>query len=85
MKKEIKRYQECNFIVRLYRRLRWQPFYFIKAVFAFLQVVFSKGISEDAIIVYKLTYGEWNSKANWWYTPEEVFRHLREMIDKKKR
>lgn len=84
MKKEIKRYQECNWIVRLYRRLRWQPFYFLKASFYAFKA-FLTNPSVDPELTFKLIYAEWNSKANWNYTPEEVFEHLREMIDGKKR
>ena len=82
--KEIKRYQECSWIVRLYRRLRWQPFYFLKATFYATKAFFSKKPSADPELTFKLIYAEWNSKVNWYYTPEEVFECLREAINSKK-
>lgn len=85
MNKEIKRFQECNLIVRLYRRLRWQPLYFFKALFIAIKTALSKDSSMEPELAFKLIYAEWNTKANWYYTPEEVFSHLREEIEKQKK
>ena len=73
MKKERKRFQECNFIIKVYRRLIYQIPYFFKAVYVWI-------ISPVKMkrLLFSLTYVDWQVKANYLYTLEEVREGLKE-------
>ena len=77
-----KRYQECNIFEKLYRRLRYQPYYFIVACIAFIKQEIAHYHYEDedgtrkyykSSFIFSLIYCEWQFKANWVYYHEEVF------------
>lgn len=73
----MKRYQECNLFVKLYRRIKYQPIYFIYACWCFIKSVFNYPIyqyRENPFLVYKIIYSIWYEKAKWYYTHEEVFK-----------
>ena len=76
--KKTKRYQDCNLIIKLYRRLKYQPYYFLKAmVYAIIQTITKRNRDENGIykasFIFSLIYCEWQMKADWHYTHEEVF------------
>lgn len=79
--KRLKRFQECNIFVKLYRRLRYQPYYFITALFYWFKSKFILRSGNEKL-VFMITYAEWCSKAEYWYTPEETFEHVRNTIRK---
>ena len=73
----IKRYQECNFLTRMYRRLKYQPYYFIKALYLSFKYLYRKDLGEKASFVFSILYQEWQCKAEWYYTEEEVWQKLK--------
>ena len=64
--KFMKRYQDCNLFIRLYRRLKYQPLYFIKAI---LLTYRTHKANNDlpVMFVFDLLYCKWYIKANWLY------------------
>jgi len=71
--KEIKRYQDCNLIIKLYRRLKYQPYYFLKALYCSIEHLMTKKNNRDteiykASFIFSLIYCEWQMKANWMYS-----------------
>lgn len=76
------RYQFQPLYIRMYRRLKYQPLYFCKGVIAGIKtVLFQK--KEDRYkfrFVYQVISTEWQIKANYVYTPDEV----KEFLDIKK-
>ena len=78
---DVKRFQECNFFVRLYRRIKYQPISFIKALWASVLALLTHG-SETARLVYIVRYSDWYSKAHWYYTTEEVIDNLIRQIER---
>jgi hypothetical protein len=76
-KDEKKRYQECNIFIKLWRRLIYQIPYFILACCRFVQYqFFVKDTEVTAKLAFRLTHVEWQHKANWYYTYEEVFDEM---------
>ena len=75
----VKRYQECNLLVRLYRRLKYQPYYFLKGVKGYIEQLMTKKYDDDDIstirlpprFIFDVYYSQWQSKAEWYYTYEE--------------
>lgn len=77
----MKRFQECNFFIRLYRRIKYQPISFIKALWASILALLTHG-SETARRVYSVYYSDWYIKAHWYYTTEEVMNNLMRQIER---
>lgn len=69
------RYQECNIFIRLYRRLKYQPLYFIKACIAVIREL-PYNSQLPSRFGFLCVYNQWYIKANWYYTHEEVFRTI---------
>jgi hypothetical protein len=70
-----KRYQDCNLLVKLYRRLKYQPFYFLKGLYALIKYAVKRQYRDeiDVRLVWLVVYGEWELKANLWWECEEVW------------
>jgi hypothetical protein len=81
LKKDKKRFQECNIFVRLYRRIRYQPYYFIKALWVMFKAVFDKEREFKLSFYFKLIYTQWQSDADWWYTLQELQESMRDKFD----
>jgi len=82
---DVKRFQECNFFVRLWRRLKYQPKYFFKALYIATKVRFSPNNQYRFKFIFSLIYTEWQMKAEWHYTTEEVFGNLKREIEEAKK
>ena len=86
--KNKRRYQDCNLIIRLYRRIKYQPYYFIKAsYYAIIQILTKRNRNKYGIFktsfIFSLLYNEWSHKAGWYFTHEEVFGEtLSETLEK---
>jgi len=70
----MKRYQECNVFVKILRRLRWQPIYFIQALYTVILYRFlpKKDRCFKSSLMFEIVYYTWQGKAKWYYTPEEI-------------
>jgi hypothetical protein len=79
----MKRYQDCNHIVRLYRRRHYIsiPFYFIyhQYLTPFKVVDDSDGeiYNPKGKNLWKLLIGIAQHKMHWYYTSEEVFSRIK--------
>lgn len=75
-----KKFQDSNIFIQLYRRLIYQIPYFLKAVWVwFISPMGNKRL------LFSLTYIEWQMKANYLYTFEEVKEKLNNIIKQKRR
>jgi hypothetical protein len=80
MDKEAKRYQECNWLVKLWRR-RWYlaiPFQWLwHTCLSPMKVIPTDEGDEvwelNGKQLWKVLIGSAQIKMNWWYTMEEVF------------
>lgn len=72
-----KRFQDSNVFVKLYRRLIYQMPYFLKAVWVWL-----KSPKGEKKLLFSLIYVEWQIKANYLYTIEEVKESIKTKIEK---
>ena len=76
MNTDKKRYQECNIITKLYRRIRYQIPCFIYAIYRIIYnaLFIPRNEREDLGLIYKILSGEWQSrdKANWIHALEEL-------------
>lgn len=78
-----KRYQHCSKPVKMYRWLRWKPYYTCKAV---LKVVYyyikTRGKGDEAWLIWRIHKGEADIRMRYFYTAEEVFDRVRERLDR---
>lgn len=72
----MKRYQDCNLITKLYRRLKHQPYCFIRAL---LLTPRSYLLNSDLGVglVFSLLYSDFYTKVNWMYSHREVWNDMR--------
>lgn len=78
--KNKKRFQECNIFVKLCRRIRYQPYYFIKALWVMTKATFDKERELELSLYFSLIYYQWQLDANWTYTLEEVRMNLKDKL-----
>jgi hypothetical protein len=68
------RYQKCSLLIRLYRRLRYQPYYTIKAVLLAIRNIpylFSSNERyNNPLLVYHIRKQDWYRKAEYYWTFE---------------
>lgn len=69
-----RRYQDCRFIEKLYRRLKYQPICIVKAVFYTIKSIFTK--NNDPVLVWQILSTEWQWNAKWMYNLEVVWDEL---------
>lgn len=81
----MKKFQDCNIFVKLYRRAKYQPFYFLLAIWTVIIAFFSKKRKEPLYYYFTIIYGQWFVKAHWYYTIEEVSENLEKIIKKPKK
>ena len=65
-----KRYQERSLIERLYLRLKYQPYYFMKALLYFPRDIYMSIIDDDwtsPSLLFQIRNTEWEIKAKWLY------------------
>ena len=74
-----KRYQECHILEKLYRRLKYQPCYFVQGCWCYLKQTIRIYITKEKLnklespsLYFSLIYGTWQSKAKWYWTMEEM-------------
>jgi hypothetical protein len=88
--KEVKRFQECNKVVKLWR-YRWYlalPFLFIWRMMKVKQIpghewdeekqeiIETKPMRPTGKLIWRLTIGEVQCRMHWYYTSEEVFDRI---------
>ena len=70
-KEDMSRYQFQPFYIKIYRRLRYQPLYFCKALYVVFKSLFvQKNNRESLGLIFLLTYVKWEDMANLYYTFE---------------
>ena len=76
-----KRFQECSMLEKLYRRIKYQPYYFAKACLYTMRAIVDNNFKSNKRYIYSLYfsvfYGEWSMKAKYYCTTEEVFKKFR--------
>lgn len=96
MSKEIKRYQECNWLVKLWRRRFYllMPFKFLYYTYIKQFRVYRDEIVDDKIVhtdnydvtrgklLWQLLKGDAQGKMHWYHTMEEVEEHFKEFKKK---
>ena len=82
------RYQFQPFYIKLLRRIRYQPEYFIRGLLCatknkfFTKRTDKKKEQGHFRLVFSVVYTEWQYKAKYYYCKEEVESYLRDLISK---
>lgn len=76
----MKRYQDCNLITKLYRRLKHQPYCFIRAL---LLTPRSYLLNSDlgVVFIFTILYSDFYTKVNWYYEDEELWDDIRGEVE----
>ena len=74
------RYQFKPWYIRLYRRARYQPLYFLLAVYYVIRNIFRRREGRESLgLIFTLHHTMWQIKAEWYYTFDDVdsvFKHI---------
>lgn len=79
------RYQFKPLYVRLYRRARYQPLYFLLAVYYVIRNIFRRREDRESLrLIFTLHHTMWQIKSEWYYTFDDVdsmFKYLGVDVD----
>jgi len=74
-----KRYQECSWLEKSYRWIRYKPLYVIKAVLIFIRSKNRRKYKFKSIWRIHMSLAE--MKMNHYYTMNEVQEHMRKIME----
>jgi len=77
----IRRFQECNWLVRLYR-YRWYLTIPFKWVFYYLKCRISGNKELTGNDLFKILVGDSQIKMGWYYTEEEIKKEIDKIINR---